>query len=752
MAKTGENNNVVLMRRGFITLAVILVLGFGTGIFRLVQLGVFMGEELQQKAVDQQLSDTKINAKRGTIYDRNGKILAQSATVWKVVMAPVYFENDEQRTIVSRGLAKILDMDQQEIYDKTKQSTYYVEVKRRVETGIKDEILKFQKELSEEHEIDGVITLLEDYKRYYPYGDFASTVIGFTGTDDQGLMGIEIEYDSYLTGTPGRLISAKNAHGTEMPFQYNHKVEAQNGNNLVLTIDETVQHILGKYLEQGIQEFGVENRAVAIAMDVNSGAVLGMEVKGGYDLNNPYEIADEAVAAEIEALPEDKQSAATAEAQYEQWKNKAITDTYYPGSVFKIFTAAMGLEEGTITEDSRYSCAGSYVPYEGAQAIGCHNSNGHGVQTFEEAICNSCNPAFMQIGQAVGDLKFQEYWKKFGFGEQTGIDLPGEADGIFWQLDEDGHMHPMDLAVGSFGQNFSVTPLQMVAGISAVANGGKLYEPYLVEQITDENGNVVKSHEPIVKRNVVSQEVSKKLCEVLEINTISGSGKNAYVAGYQVAGKTGTTEKGSVSNGSKDYIASYCGFAPADDPQIAVILYFDEPKGGQFYGSQVAAPIFSKMMAEIYPYLNIETDYTEEEVAQMDTLAENYVGMQTSEAAAAAENGGYIPIIKGEGGTVLSQIPAAESRLPQGGTVVLYTDSASAEEEVVEVPNFIGLTVDEVNSIAATYGLNISISGSSSSGEGISYAQDVMEGTKVKPGTVVAVSFRQESDYGEAVM
>lgn len=754
MAKSGGKSNNKIAFRGIIAMLMILVLGFGTGIVRLVQLGVFMGDELQQKAVDQQMSDTRISAKRGTIYDANGKILAQSATVWKVVLAPINFESDEQRTIVSRGLAEILDLEQEDIYEKTKQASYYVEVKRRVETEVKDKILEFEQELSEEYNIKGVIDLLEDYKRYYPYGDFASSVIGFTGSDDQGLEGIELEYDSYLTGTPGRLITAKNAQGTEMPFKYEQKVDAENGNNLVLTIDETVQHVLEKYLQQGIQEFGIINRAVAIMMDVNTGAILGMAVEEGYDLNNPQKIHNKTVAEQIEALPEDEREAAETEAIFKQQRNKAIVDTYYPGSVFKIFTAAMGLEEHTITEESRYSCTGSYVPYEGAGAIGCHKDSGHGVQTFEEAICNSCNPAFMQIGQALGGEKFYEYCQKFGLTEKTGIDLPGESSGIFFPFQEDGTIHPMDLAVGSFGQNFSVTPLQMITGISAVANGGNLMQPYVVSQITDENGNVVESHEPVVKRNVISKEVSKKMCEVLEKNSIDGSGKNGYVAGYRVAGKTGTTEKKTTSYGSEDYISSYCGFAPADDPQVACLLYFDTPKNdaNAYYGSMVAAPVCAEIMAEVLPYLNMETQYTEEEISKMDKAAENYVGMGTEEAANAAKAAGFEPVIKGEGTEVLSQIPAAESRLPQGGTVVLYTDSNSLEDDVVEVPDLVGMSVTDVNSIASSYGLNISISGASAASEGVSYAQSIEAGTKVNSGTVITVSFKQDSDYGSGVL
>lgn len=748
MAKVGSNNT--LIRRGIAVMVVILLLGFGTGVCRLVQLGVFQGAQLQQKAVDQQLNDTTINAKRGTIYDKNGKVLAQSATVWKVVLAPIYFENDEQRTLVSRGLSEILDIDQQEIYDKTKESSYYVIVKRQVESDVKEKILEFIDKLESEHGITGVVDLIEDYKRYYPYGDFASSVIGFTGSDEQGLAGVEYQYNSYLTGTPGRLITAKNANGTEMPFKYEQKVDAQDGSNLVLTIDETIQHILEKYLSKGVEENKVLNRAVAIMMDVKTGAVLGMAVEGGYDLNDPFTLVNEDDKKAIEALPKEEQSAAESEALSKQWRNKAVSDTYYPGSVWKIITSAMGLEENVITDQSRYTCPGYYYPVEGAQKVSCHNTNGHGTQTFEEALCNSCNPAFMMIGQAVGSEKFWEYYQAFGFSEKTGIDLPGESDDIFFSLD--GSMAPMDLAVASFGQNFSITPIQMVTAVSAVANGGKLMKPYVVEKITDEDGNVIETTEPTVRRQVISEDVAKKLCEVLEQNAKSGSAKNGYVEGYRVAGKTGTSEKLTNTSGAEDYIASFCGFAPADDPQVALLVYFDTPTGGSYYGSAVAAPVFSNIMSEVLPYLNVETEYTEEEIAKLDTTAENYVGVDIETAQNTAKAGGFVPVVMGEGKTVVSQIPSAQSRLPQGGTIVFYTDEESREEDAVEVPDLTGLTVAEANSVASAYNLNISISGSNAAGEGISYAQDIAAGTKVSSGTVIAVSFEQDSNYGSGIM
>lgn len=750
MANIGSNRTVISRSKKW--LVVLLLVGFGLAIGRLFYFSIIKGDELQQKAYSLQLRDTTISAKRGSIYDTNGKTLAQSATVWQVVLAPAYFKTDEQRTYVAQRLAEILDLDQNDVYEKTKEKTYYSVVKRKVETAEKDKVLKLSQELAKKYNLGNVIELIEDYKRYYPYGDFASTIIGFTGMDGVGREGIEYQYDTQLTGTPGRVITAKDVHGTEMPYKYEQKIDAQDGNNITLTIDETIQHIMEKYLQQGIKQHKVQDRAVAIMMEVKTGAILGMAVEGGYDLNDPFTIADSNTQKEIDKLPNSEKEAAEVEALQKQWRNKAVADTYYPGSVFKVITSCMGWSEGVITDSSTYTCTGSYVPFEGADAIHCHNTAGHGTQTYKQALSNSCNPAFMMIGQAVGAEKFWEYYQAFGFSEKTGIDLPGEQSDIFFG-DGSGKMQPMDLAVASFGQNFAITPIQMVTAISSVGNGGKLMQPYIVKEITDSDGNVVESKTPIVKRQVVSEEVTKKVIDAMEENATTGSAKNGYVAGYKVAGKTGTSEKKIYHNdGSQEYIASFCGFAPADDPQVCLLVYFDDPVGDSYYGSAVAAPVFANIMSEVLPYLNVEAEYTEEEIAQMDTTAENYVGKSVSEAENLVSSGGFTPVVMGSGDTVISQVPTAQSRLPQQGTVVLYTDEESMSDDVVEVPDLTNMTVAQANSTAAMYNLNISVVGSNADGEGISYSQGIKAGSKVKSGTVISVNFEQDSNYGNGVM
>lgn len=723
--------------RSNILLAIILILGFGATVCRLGYLQIFMADELQQRAVNQQLTDTTISAKRGTIYDASGKILATSASVWRLVLAPVYFDNDVERRFVAKGLSEIVDVDEEKIFEKAQQNSYYVEIKRQVESDTREKILEFQDEIEEEGINTNVIFLLDDYKRYYPYGDLASSVIGFTGSDDQGLSGIEYQYDKELTGTPGRLITATNAQGTAMPFQYSQNIDAVDGYNLVLTIDETIQSIVEKYMEQAIIEHAVYNRGVCIIMDVNTGAVKAMASVGGFDLNDPYTLSEE-VRAEIRKLPEDKRLEAESAALSKMWRNKAVSDTYYPGSVFKMFTAAMGVEENLVSEESSFYCPGYYTVT--GQTMHCHERSGHGTQNFRESIINSCNPAFMQQGELIGEELFWQYYQAFGFSERTGIDLPGEAHDIFFS--EDGSMLPVNLATASFGQNFAVTPIQMATAVCSIANGGYIVQPHVVSQILDNEGNVHSTTSTEVKRQAVSSETAALIADILEENATSGSGRNGYVAGYRVAGKTGTSEKKLDSNGDgiDDYIASFCGFAPADNAEVVCLVFFDTPTGAAYYGSQVAAPVFAQIMSEVLPYLQVATQYTEEELAELDAIAGTYVGMSVSEAQSAASSEGFTTSVKGDGDTVLAQVPGSGTPIPQGGNVVLYTDKESAETQI-EVPDLTGYSVYDVNYLCSIYDINISITGITDSYLCTSTSQSIPAGTMVSPGTLVTVNF-----------
>ncbi|MBQ4261359.1 MAG: stage V sporulation protein D [Ruminococcus sp.] len=743
-ADRGPNQR--LRQRTAVLIILILVVGFGATLLRLSFLTMVQGSELQEKAVGQQLSDTVLTAKRGSIYDAKGTTLAESASVWQVVLAPINFDDDKQREAAARGLSEILGLDYENVLEKTQQKNYYTVVKRKIEVEQRDKVIELMKTLTKEYDCGSVIQLLDDYKRYYPKDTLASAVIGFTGADEQGLEGVEYKYDKYLSGTPGRIITAKNARGTNMPFQYEQNVESENGNNIYLTIDETIQSICEKYVAQAVIDNNVMNRAGCICMDVNTGAILAMVTSDGYNLNDPYQLPSSEVDR-IKQLPKEEQDKEESKALAAMWRNKCVADTYMPGSVFKMCTASMALEEGKIKDNSSFTCGG-YMRVEDYD-IGCSVTSGHGTQTFLESFCHSCNPAFIQIGQLVGIDKFRDYYTAFGFSEKSGIDLPGEADDSFWP---EGQMGMVDLAVASFGQNFSITPLSMITACAAVSNGGYVLQPYVVSKITDADGNVVKTMERKVKRQVISTETSERLCEMLaaypEVNGAAGGA----VPGYKVGGKTGTSEKigieKNVSSFGKDYIASFCGIAPTDDPQIALLVFLDTPSGGGYYGSQIAAPLFTEIMSEVLPYLEISTDYKEEDLAYLNVSAGDYTNISSEEAVTKVSNDGFIPEIVGSGTTVVSQMPTVSSKMAQGGTIVLYTDNTTQPEKVT-VPDFKNAVAYEVNGIAAMNGLNVSYNGAVSA-SGVAVAQSVKEGTQVNKGTVIAVTFKANAEGGSS--
>lgn len=730
-----------LRQRTAILILLILVLGFGAAVLRLTYLTMVQSSELQEAAVDLQLADTTVSAKRGTIYDANGNVLAESASVWQVVMSPINFKNDKQRQAAAKGLSEIFDLEYNDVLEDTKQQSHYVVVKRRIESDEREKVLELVDTLKKNYKCAGVIQLLDDYKRYYPKNSLASSVIGFTGSDDQGLEGVEYEYDSYLSGIPGRIITAQNARGIDMPFQYEQNVESEDGNNVYLTIDETIQSICEKYMQKGVEDNNVLNKGVCIAMDVNTGAILAMVTTDGYDLNNPYELSAKD-KKKIKSTPKKKQAEAESAALSAMWRNKAVADTYMPGSVFKMCVASAALEENLVNDKTSFTCTGS-IEVEG-ETLHCSNTEGHGTQSFVEAISNSCNPAFVQIGQMLGASKFRQYYQGFGFSDKTGIDLPGEAEDSFWK---EGKMGGVDLAVASFGQNFSITPIQMITACAAVSNGGYVVQPHVVSKITDSKGNVIKTVDKKIKRQVISDDTSKKMNEYLEYNTERQGAAAGYISGYKVAGKTGTSEKKGVtkveSSFSEDYISSFCGFAPADDPQIAMLVFFDTPDGDAYYGSQVSSPVFINIMSEVLPYLDVKTSYTDEELGYVDASAGDYTGVSVDEAKTAVEADGFTATVKGSGSTVISQIPTVSSGLQKGGSIVLYTDSDS-RSETISVPSFIGLSPDEVNNVASACGLNVSFSGATTS-SGTSSSQDIEAGTSVSPGTVITVSFADSS-------
>ena len=731
----------------------LLILGFGAAAVSLFHWQIIRGEELSAQAMEQSLRSTSLPAMRGTIYDATGtKVLAQSASVWTVVLEPHYLaDDDNKRRIVANGLAEILELDAQELYEETGDAgSYYTVIKRKVETEVRDRINQFKLD----NEIDDGIRLIADYKRYYPYGTVASNVLGFTGDDNQGLEGLESYYEEELSGSAGRLIAAKNAFGTDMPFEYEQIVEAEDGYDLVLTIDETVQSVLEKYLAEGIEKFKVKNGAVAVMMDVETGGILGLATHPNYDPNDPFTILDENLLKSIEAMPEgDERTEAKREAQHIQWRNKAVSDTYYPGSVYKMCVGSMGIEEGVVTENSTYTCNG-FEKLEGVKdPIHCWNHSGHGTTTFREGLCNSCNPWFMHIGRELGVDTFCKYRESFGFADKTGVDLPGEAGSL---LHSPESMKEVELVVESFGQNFSITPIQMITACAAVANGGNLVRPHVVDRIVDGDGNIVKSADRSYRRQVISESTSELLADILRQNVASGTARGGYVSGYRVCGKTGTSEKVDKYNqelledpaAQMKYIASYCGFAPAEDPKYALLVFFDEPcpeeSGVPAAGNAVAGPIFSAMMQELLPYLGVEVMYSEDEYdEQRDTVAPQVVGMTIEEAIKAMEDAGLEYDLYGnEGGEyrITEQIPEGGTSVPQDGKVVLFTTGYDVNETMTEVPDFFKEYMDDARFTAAMSDLQVTINGSRDS-DSMVVLQGIEPGEKVKRGTVITLTF-----------
>lgn len=720
----------------FIVFAFLLTcLCFRTAFLQLVQ-----GQQLQRDAIEQQTRDRMITSKRGSILDRNGKALAVSASVESVSVSPSEIresiENAKDKSLsvesVAKGLSEILKMDSQEVLKKLNNNTSYEIIKRKIEKEEADKVRAF----ITEKKITGV-NLDEDSKRYYPFGNFASQLIGATGTDNQGLDGIEAICDNILKGVPGRIIAAKSAQGIEMPFKYEKYIDPQDGENVMLTIDESIQHFAEKHLETACLENKTAKGGVAMVMDVKTGEILAMATNPDYDLNQPFTISNPQAADEIAKLTGDDKSKKYNEELQKMWRNKAVSDTYEPGSTFKIFTTSMALEEHVVSDSDTFNCPGYKIV--GNRRISCWRSIGHGTQSLSKAIQNSCNPAFMEIGARVGNQKFMDYFKGFGFMDRTGIELKGEATGIFHDPKK---FNEVELATSSFGQSFQVTPLQMLAGASAVANDGMLMWPHVIKGYTDKDGNVVQSFAPKTVRQVVSKDTSAKVRMLLEQVVSVGTAKNAYVAGYRVAGKTGTSEKLPRNNGK--YIASFVGFAPADNPQVACLVLLDEPMGDQHMGGVIAAPVVGKIMEDVLRYLNIEPQYTQEELDKLETPVPDVKDLNVDEAQKILTNKKLKYSIQGDGKTILGQMPKAGARVNVNSIITLYT-TESKGSSMVKVPDVTKCTVAEATQRLANAKLNIKIVGAAASGNSGVYTafnQDPPAGSDAEQGTVVTVEFR----------
>lgn len=741
-----------LQKRTMMLLAVIIILGFGSSIFGLAYSQLIKGDYFKTRAETQQLSDTSITAQRGVIYDANMSVLARSASAWKISLNATEFNNipSAAQEKVYSILTSTLGVTRKYLEDKASYKQYNsVSIKTKVEKEAKDKIealIKgtFRNKKDEDQSYGSVIMIDEDVKRYYPYSSLASQIIGFTGMDNNGLSGLESYYNSTLTGVDGRVISARSNSSVAQDIEYKSVYEAKQGTSLVLTIDETIQ----RYLENSLSacyETSKAKSCTGIVMDVKTGAILAMSTKSDYDLNDPYTIHDKKTKENIDKMSDGKEKdSATEEAMYSQWRNRAISDTYEPGSVFKVITMAAGLEENAVKYDEKYTCTGSITVAD--RVYSCHNTAGHGTQTLTEGLMNSCNPFFITIGQRLGVDTFYKYFEGFGFTEKTGIDLPGEAapkEGVTYFKKDD--MTKVNLASSSFGQSFQITPIQMITAINAIANDGKLMQPYVVSKTLDNEGNVVSQTQPVEKRQVISESTSEKIMASMEQVALNGTARNAYVAGYRVGGKTGTSDK---LNNVGEVAASFVGVAPSNDPSVTVLIVVDEPEGATG-GGAVAAPVAGEVIEETLTYLNVERQYNDSEKALLDVQVPSVIGNDVSEAQSSLENDKFSVRVVGEGNKVISQMPASGQYIPQGGVIVLYTEDQKKKLKTV-VPDFLGMTITEANYAAVNAGINIKVSGNSLSEESMTaYRQSAEKGSEIEYGSTVTVYFRTTSGVSD---
>ncbi len=738
-----------MRRRAFVlvslcTIFAVVIIG------RLFYLQLMRHDYYKELVLRQMLYETEIGAKRGTITDRNGVTLATNYTTERIFIDPANMKTDEVRQFVAKGLSEILGVEYDFVYAEAQKSKYRDRtIKKNVEKETADKVRQFILDNADlpifktaegkEMALSNMIYLAETTTRVYPYGTLASHVIGFCGTDG-GLYGLEYQYDSVLSGTSGNIFAAKTGIGSAMPYNYETIIDAENGANLVTTIDYKIQSFLQKYLEEAAVESGAKSRACGIIMNPKTGEILAMATYPYYDLNSPRtlpEYYDSFLADELALYGEDSEEYQKQASEYlfSTWNNKCLTDTYEPGSTSKIFTTAMALEENLSTVSETFSCTGSYLVSGWSRPIKCHKVTGHGTLTFAGALQQSCNPVMMRLAERIGISTFCDYFSAFGLDSKTGIDLPGEADSIYVA---ENKMSGVDLAVYSFGQRYNVTAVQQIAAVASVANGGTLVTPHLVKEIVDDDGEVLASFGTTAVRQVVSEETAETISAILE-EGVSGNGgaKNAYVKGYKVAAKTGTSEKG--TGGAR--IASTVAYAPADDPEVICILIVDEPTIGSLYGSTVAAPYVSKILGDVLPYLGIEPEYSAEELEEAELDLPNLRGMSLDEAILRLMGAGLSYEIVGNGTSVVRQTPPSGSTvMKENGKVILYTDETT-EEKTAVVPSVIGMTAEKANKTLADAGFNIRIVGNPRDGI-VAVDQSIRGGETAERGTVISVEFR----------
>ena len=749
MAANGNQNrknesirraNRVIQSRTFVLMLIMGILMFVLLFFRLYDLQITRHEELQGKAVSQQTRRTVVTASRGTIYDASGNILAISASAETIILSPLEIDQavNSKTTPVSwtkdslaAGLADILGKDAASIRKRMENTESQYEV---IQLRAEEDVAAKVRAYVDENDIVGV-HLVADSKRYYPYGSLAAQVIGFVGTENTGLYGLEAYYEEELEGQSGLVISAKDKAENDMLYTYEQYFAAKDGGDLTLTLDATIQYYLEKGMESMLDKFSAANGAAGVVLNAKTGGIMAMASYPNYDLNDFSTVQDKTLLERIE-----RKESTLADMQLLQWRNKALNDTYEPGSTFKILTLAAALEEGVVDKTTTVNCGGS-VTISG-YTIHCSNKNGHGLQTLVQSVGNSCNPAFINYGLRVGNEKFYQYMESFGLMNTTGVDLGGEAVGVFASPSS---FTQLDLACYAFGQNFTVTPLGLIAAQAACVNGGYLHTPYLVERITDSEGSVVYRHDDTPVRQVISEETSATVRECLEYVVASGTGKNGQVAGYRIGGKTGTADKGQTG----DVVVSFLCFAPADDPQVIMLITMDTPSratGVYVSGGNMVAPTASSVMSEILPYLGIEPSYSAEELLGMDTTVPNVIGMSVDEAKAKLKERVLSCRVEGDGDTITDQTPAGGAIIPGKSVVILYANEKKPADKCV-VPTLLGRTPSEANTVAVNAGLLIRFSGTTGS-ESSSIrvlSQNIEAGTEVDAGTVITVQLGDTS-------
>mgnify|MGYP004618601615 CR=1 FL=1 len=722
--------NRVIQQRTLVLMAFFGVLTFAALFLKLYDLQINQHEQLQEKALNQQTSKTVVTASRGTIYDCNGNMLAFSATAETVFISPKeILENQLDQKLIASGLAQILEVEEADILKKMeKTKSQYEIIRKNVEQDIADQVRSFIKE----NELSGIY-LTAGSKRYYPYSSLAAHVLGFIGTDNYGLSGLEKVYNDQLEGSSGLTVTAKDAHNRRLLYQYEQYFDAQNGDSLQLTIDTSIQFYLEKGLEKAVDKYQVANGATGIVINPKTGAIYAMASMPTYDANDFSTIYDTGLAAQLE------EGASLGDLQKKQWRNKCVNETYQPGSTFKILTLSMALEEGVVNDNSTFECTGA-LSVDG-MSIRCSNRRGHGHQVLKEAVANSCNPAFINIGWKVGNQKFYQYMQDFGLISKSGIDTTGEAVGF---VNSEILTSRLALACYAFGQNFNVSPIALISAQAACVNGGYLRTPYLVERIQDQDGKTIQQHDTTPIRQVISEDTSAKVREILEYVVSDGTGKNGQVSGYRIGGKTGTADK---TNG--ELIVSFVCFAPAEDPQVMMLITLDEPGrdcGTYTSGGQMVAPIASEIMSEILPYLGLNPSYTAEELVGADTTVPNVVGSSLDTAAAKLSAEGFSYKTIGSGDTVTAQTPEGGAIIPGNAQILLYMGEEKPDTAVV-VPNVVGKSAEAANTELTNAGLIMKISGATGSNSGTvrAISQSVSAGSEVKAGTVVTVQLGDTS-------